>query len=83
MKCRQCKGSGKIALFTTVDDCDRCFGTGVEGAKIIDGGWDYSAERSGQKVTITRGTRRRIVIGPDGKLLAGGPAHDGNGKVAS
>lgn len=83
MKCRQCKGSGKIALFTTVEDCDRCFGTGVEGAKLIDGGWEYSAQRSGQKVTITRGARRRMVIGPDGKLLAGGPSDNSRSKVAS
>lgn len=74
MKCRQCKGSGRIALLTSVEECDRCFGTGVEGAKLIDGGWDYSVEQSGQKVTITRGARRRIAIGPDGRVLAGSPA---------
>lgn len=74
MKCRQCKGSGKITLLTSVEECDQCFGTGVEGAKLIEGGWEYSAEQSGQRVTITRGPRRRLVIGPDGRLLAGGTA---------
>lgn len=75
MKCRQCKGSGKITLLTSVEECDQCFGTGVEGAKLVEGGWDYSAERSGQKVTITRGPRRRIIIGPDGRLLAKSHTH--------
>jgi DnaJ-class molecular chaperone len=77
MKCGQCNGSGKIALLTSVQDCDRCFGTGVEGAKVIDSGWDYSTEQAGQKLTITRGAPRRVVVGPDGRLLTGAPNQRG------